>query len=139
MARVNTGRVIIGGLLAGLIINISETILNVAVLGDINNEILRARNLPPISGSEIGWFVGLAFLLGIGTVWVYAAIRTRYGAGPATSIVTGVAVWFFAYFYPTIGLVVLGFFPAGIAALALLWGLGEMVLASVAGAWLYTE
>ena len=48
-------------------------------------------------------------------------------------------MWFFAYLYPNIGLVVLGFFPGRLIALATLWGLVELLVAAVAGAWLYKE
>ena len=34
------------------------------------------------------------FLIGIFIIWLYAAIRPRYGAGPETAIITGLAVWF---------------------------------------------
>ena len=139
MAKVNTGRVILGGLLAGLIIDVSESILNTVVLGQANDALMQARNLPPMDNRMIAWFMVLGFLPGIGTVWLYAAIRTRYGAGPATAIVAAVGVWFLAYLYPSAFLVVMGMFPAGLTALALLWGLAEIILASVAGAWLYSE
>ncbi len=33
MGRINMGRVIVGGLLAGLIVNISEFVLNTMVIG----------------------------------------------------------------------------------------------------------
>ena len=41
MPQINLKRVILGGLLAGLIINISETILNVPVMGDQMAEALK--------------------------------------------------------------------------------------------------
>ena len=56
-----------------------------------------------------------------------------------TALCAGSAVWFFAYLYPNIGLVVLGFFPGRLIALATLWGLVELLVAAVAGAWLYKE
>ncbi len=139
MAKINVGRVIAGGLLAGLVINISETILNVWVVAQPMEDALRARNLPPITNQAIGVFVGLAFVLGIATVWVYAAVRPRFGAGPGTAVLVGLAVWFFAYLYGSIGMVTLGIFPAGVTAVATIWGLAEVLIASVAGAWVYVE
>ena len=62
-------------------------------------EALRASNLPALGGSAIGGFVFFAFLLGIVTVWLYAAIRPRFGAGAKTAVIAGLFVWFFAYFY----------------------------------------
>src|SRR5512138_2284268 len=108
MARMNMSRVILGGLLAGLIINISEFVLNMAVLGQRMQARLAQMNLPPIGGNAVIVFVALGFLIGIGLVWLYAAIRPRYGAGPKTAIIAAAAVWFFAYFYSSITAVAMG-------------------------------
>ena len=89
MGRINVGRVLLGGLLAGLVINISETILNVVVAGQAMEDGTGARNLPPVGGSAIGGFVVITFLVGIVTVWLYAAIRPRFGPGPGTAVIAG--------------------------------------------------
>jgi hypothetical protein len=139
MGSINVGRVIAGGLLAGLVVNIGETILNVVVLAQAMEDVLRARNLPVLGGSAIGGFVFFAFILGIATVWLYAAIRPRFGAGAKTAIIAGLAVWYFAYFYRASATVLMGIYPAKLAAVGVVWGLVEICLASIAGAWLYTE
>lgn len=139
MTGINTARVILGGLLAGLVINISETVLNTVVLGAQMEEALTRMNLPPIGGSAIAVFVVLCFALGIALVWLYAAIRPRYGAGVKTALCAGATVWFLSYLYPSIGYAVMGMFTTGTTALAVTWGLGELLVAAVAGAWLYKE
>jgi hypothetical protein len=139
MGRIDVRRVILGGLLAGLVINIGETILNVLVLAQAMEETLRARNLPALGPSSIGGFVFFAFVLGIVTVWLYAAIRPRFGPGPKTAIIAGLLVWYFAYFYRTSAMILMGFYPAKVATVGIIWGLVEIVLASAAGAWLYAE
>jgi hypothetical protein len=78
-------------------------------------------------------------LLGIATVWLYAAIRPRFGPGAGTAAIAGLAVWFFAYLYGGLGQELLGFFPAGLTMVTLLWGLVEIVLGAVAGGWVYRE
>ncbi len=139
MGNINVGRVILGGLLAGLVVNIGETILNLFVVARGMEDALKARNLPPPGGGAIGGFVLLAFLLGIATVWLYAAIRPRFGPGAGTAAIAGLAVWFFAYLYGGLGQELLGFFPAGLTMVTLLWGLVEIVLGAVAGGWVYRE
>ena len=47
-------------------------------------------------------------------------------------------MWFLAFVYPSIGMTMMSMFPVGSVALALVWGLVE-VLGAVAGAWLYQE
>ena len=139
MARINTKGVVIGGLLAGLIINISESILNIPVLGAPMEAAMNARNLPPIGGSAIGVFIVGGFLLGVILVWLYAAVRPRLGPGPKTAIVSAVVVWFLANFWPTLGMGLMGFFPTKLLAISVVWGLGELILAALAGGWLYKE
>lgn len=139
MGGINLRRVVIGGLLAGLVIDASEYLLNEVVLGEQMDAAMQRLNLPPVGGGAIGVFVVLGFALGIAAIWLYAAIRPRFGAGVRTALCAGSAVWFFAYLYTSIGLGVLGFFPPGLVTLAVIWGLVELLVAAVAGAWLYQE
>ena len=81
MGRINLGRVVIGGLLAGLLINIGEFILNGVLLAEDMSAAMAALNKPPIDNSMIVWFVLLAFGVGFMAVWLYAAIRPRFGPG----------------------------------------------------------
>jgi hypothetical protein len=136
---VNLGRVILGGLLAGLIINISEGFFNTVVIGAQMDALLKTRNMPALGTSSIATFVFLGFLLGIVTIWQYAAIRPRYGAGPGAAIMAALIVFFLAYIYPTAGMAVMGFMSSGLMLTIVGWGLVEIVIASLAGAWLYQE
>ena len=138
-SSINMGRVVAGGLLAGLVINISETILNLFVVAADMEAALKARNLPALGMSPIVGFVVLAFLFGIATVWLYAAVRPRLGPGVKTAVITGVVVWLLAYLYSGLGMMFMGFFPTGLMILTLVWGLVEVVVGSVAGAWVYKE
>lgn len=139
MGRINFSRVVLGGIVAGLVINVGEFVLHVMVIAKQMEEVVQARNLPAVAGQAIVTFVLQAFALGIATVWLYAAIRPRFGAGARTALCAGATVWFLAYFYTSVGLVAMGVFPANVMTISLLWGLGEMLLAAVAGAWLYQE
>ena len=139
MSRINLGRVVIGGLLAGLIVDISESILNGIVLAQDLGAAMQALNRPPIDTQMIIWFVLLGFGLGIAAVWLYAAIRPRFGPGVTTAVISGLAVWFFAYLYAGITIGIMNLFPARVMVVSTLWGLPEIVIASIAGAWLYQE
>ena len=139
MGKINVAKVVMGGLLAGLVVNISETILNLVVVSSDMEAFLQARNLPPLGGSAIGGFIVLAFVAGIATIWLYAAIRPRFGPGPGTAATAGLAVWFFAYLYPGIANGLMGMYPMKLNIVALSWGLVEVIVGSIAGAWVYAE
>jgi hypothetical protein len=139
MQRINLARVVLGGLLAGLVINIGESVLNGWLLADEMNAAMARLNLPPVGGTAIAVFVIMGFALGISTVWLYAAIRPRYGAGVTTAICAGETVWFLAYVYPSVGFAMMGLFPTRLVIIGIVWGMVELLLAAVAGAWVYKE
>jgi len=66
MHTINYARVIVGGLLAGLLINISETLLNAVVLARQMEAAVQSMNLPPIGGQAIAGFVVFGFVLASG-------------------------------------------------------------------------
>ncbi len=139
MSSINMGRVVVGGLVAGLLINVSEFVLNAVVLVNDMNAAMAALNRPPIDNSMIVWFVLLAFGIGIMAVWVYAAVRPRFGPGVRTAICASLVVWGLAYLYPNVSTMILGLFPTRLMIIATVWGLVEVLVAGVAGAWIYTE
>ncbi len=139
MGGINVGGVIRGGFVAGLIINVSETILNIPVIGAQTTAALQRFNLPDIGGAAIVLFVVMGFAIGWLMVWLYAAVRPRLGPGPKTALCVGLLVWTLYSLFPTVGIVVLGFFPIGLATIAAVWTLVELPLAAVVGAWLYKE
>jgi hypothetical protein len=139
MGKINMVRVILGGLLAGLIINLGEFVLNGVILKKDLEEVMRSINKPPISDSAVAVFLVLGFVLGIIIVWIYAAIRPRFGPGPKTAICAGLTVWALAYLYTAAGQAPIGLFPTRLLVIGTVWGLFELAIAAVAGAWLYKE
>ena len=138
MGKVNLSRVILGGVLAGVIINFSEFLLNEKVMKTQWEEAMKALGKSmPTSGSAMMVWIVWGFVVGIAAVWLYAAIRPRYGAGPATAVRAGLAVWFFTCLLTSIAMQNLGLFP--MSMLMLVWVLVESIVATVAGAWLYKE
>jgi hypothetical protein len=139
MNNINFGRVVLGGLLAGLVLNIGETLLNAVVLASQMKEFGAKHNFPNPAGSFIAVAVVLTFIMGIVLVLGYACIRTRLGPGVKTAIVAGLFAWFAVYFYSGIIQSVFAGVPGGTIVMVLFWGLVEYTVAAIAGAWLYKE
>ena len=138
----NWGRIIGGGLLAGLVMNIGEFVLHTQVLAQETVDLYKRVNIPMVEdGMAILQLVLVTFAMGIAAVWTYAAIRPRFGAGPGTAVCAGLAVWFMAYVNASVYLHsgYLNIFTAKLAWLPTAWGLVEIPLATVIGAWLYKE
>ncbi len=140
MAHTNRGRVILGGLLAGVVINLVEFVTNGVVLKDAWGQAMQAMGKPAQpSGTEILLFNVWGFLLGIAAVWLYAAIRSRYAAGVATAVRAGLAAWFLSVFLADLGLAATGIFPVRLMVITALVQLFEIPIATVVGAWIYKE
>jgi hypothetical protein len=140
MGSINWGRVILGGLVAGLVVNVSEIILNVLILPGAFEAAMQERGIAyEDTPQQIGVWILWGFLFGIGAVWLYAAIRPRFGPGPGTALKAGFAAWFLASFLSTLAWLNLGLLPGSLVAIGLVWGLVEMLLATLAGAWAYRE
>jgi hypothetical protein len=77
-------------------------------------------------------------LYGIWLVWLYAAIRPRLGAGVRTAIIAGLALWV-AGALSSLSTTIAGVLPSSLTVTAIVWGLFEMPIATVVGAWLYKE
>ncbi|HWN11109.1 MAG TPA: hypothetical protein VNO50_17860 [Pyrinomonadaceae bacterium] len=136
---VNTGRVVLGGLLAGLVLNIGEFIFNDFVVGSQMKTWLAAHNFAEPSGSFVAIAVGLTFVMGIVLVLTYALIRPRLGPGVKTAIIAGLISWFVCYVYVGIINGVLFGLTVNMIGIAIVWGLVEYTLAAIAGAWAYRE
>ncbi len=136
---INTGRVVLGGLLAGLVLNVGEFIFNDFVIGTQMKTWLAAHNFAEPSGKFVATAVGLTFVLGIVIVFTYALIRPRLGPGVKTAIVAGLIAWFIAYLYVGIINGVLFGLSINVIFMTIVWGLIQYSLAAIAGAWLYKE
>ena len=135
----NYARILLGGLLAGLVLNIGEFLLNDFVLGAQMKDFMTKHNFAEPGTNFMIIAVGLTFVMGIVLVLGYACIRSRLGPGPKTAIVAGLFAWFGVYFYSGIINGVLFGIPMGTMVMVVVWGLVEYAVAAIAGAWLYTE
>ena len=135
----NYARIVIGGLVAGVVLNIGEFLLNGFILAKQMQEFFSKCGLTPPTPTGMTILVLVTFLLGIFLVAVYATIRTRCGPGPKTAIGAALIGWFCVYFYNNAVGAALGFVPLNLFAIALVWGLVEYSLAALVGAWLYKE
>jgi len=140
MKKINVGRVLLGGLLAGVVLNIGEFLLNGVLLAEEMTNFFKDRNLP--TEPTPGFFVTATvatFILGIVIVLLYAAIRPRFGTGVKTAIWAGVIAWFCVYVYVGALYAAMGMVSTGLTVKGAVWGLFEYAIGAIAGAWLYKE
>ncbi|MFN2576526.1 MAG: hypothetical protein ABR607_02435 [Pyrinomonadaceae bacterium] len=136
---INLNRVLLGGFVAGIVINIGEFFLNGILLHDQMQADMKRMNLTP-PGTGFGLLaLGLTFIFGVVAVLLYAMIRLRLGPGPKTALIVALVLWFCLYVYSgTINMMLISV-PPKIILMILAWGLVEYPLGILAGAALYKE
>ena len=139
MASINTGKVVVGAIAAGVVINIVESIMNLFVLSGTMEELLASMNLPAMGGAAIGGYIVLAFVLGFLTVWTYAAIRPRYGPGPGTALRAGLAVWAAFYMLGAFSNHLMGMGTLHLYLITMAYTLPMMLAAAYVGGMFYKE
>lgn len=139
MAGINWGRVVLGGLLAGLVINISGFIRIYFFTPEAATARFQELGVGMAGGGAQVVAIVAGFLIGIAAVWLYASIRPRYGAGVGTAIWAGLTVWFFNSLLVGVLFANLGIFSVGLVTPVVIWRLVELCVATVAGAWPYQE
>lgn len=79
-------------------------------------------------------------LTGAFIAWLYVSIRPRYGSGPKTAVIAGVAAWGGLVMLSTIHMIgeALGL-PTSLLLTVALVVLPVFIAASLVGAWLYKE
>jgi len=138
MGKINWERILLGGLLGGVIIIVIDIFVNGVLFGQEWRAALTALGHTP-SPSSLIILVIWAILVGMCATWLYAAARTRFGPGPKTAVITGFALWIFSYALPTIGLLSFHIFPPRLPLISAAGGLAEAILASLVGGWIYRE
>jgi hypothetical protein len=139
MGRINLGRVILGGIVAGIIINLFEFVLNGVLLANQWTDLMVSINRPPLGTTEIVYFDIFGFALGLVAIWTYAAIRPRFGAGPKTAVYAALLTWVTGYVLADLMPTIMGVFPMSMTLMLIGVGLVEIIVATLAGAWLYKE
>ncbi len=139
MVRMNTSRVLLGGVVAGIIMFFGDGILHGALLGERWAGVMAGLGRTPPHGEGMPYFAVYDLLKGLASVWIYAAIRPRFGAGARTALLAGLVTWFLSIPVPLLGLIPMNFFGRRLPALWSIYGLIPMLIAALVGAWLYRE
>lgn len=139
--RVNVGKVINGGMVAGCVMNLIDFLINYLTQTQWRAEMTNLN--PAIVANAESWFaiaswVVLDFVMGIVLTATYAAILPRFGPGPGTATRAALLLWMFAAciwasFY------VVGMFSLPFLLLNATLALVNMIAGASVGAALYKD
>ena len=143
MERINWRRVVLGGVLWFVVHGLLVAAAEFLYLMREGREAFEQLGLRVVSHLITpGFFAfGMVVMLvtGIFSIWLYAAIRPRYGPGPKTAVCAGFAVWMMAHLLPMLYWAQLLGLPIRLVVLNEVTFLVAVVAATLAGAWLYKE
>ena len=140
MGKINVGRVILGGIIAGIVGNILGYLVDGLVLAPQWSAAMKILGRPEFTVNQIVAFNVIGLVYGILLVGLYAVIRPHFGAGPKTAVYAGLGAWAIGTLLPNASLMgVAGLFPPSLTAMTTAAAIVESVAAALAGAALYRE
>jgi hypothetical protein len=139
MGKINLGRLILGGIVAGIVGDILGYLVDGVMLAPRWTSAMQQLGRTEFSTNQWLMFNVIGLAAGILTVWLYAAIRPRYGAGPKTAVYAGLATWAIGSLLPNAALFTAGLLPRGLTVFTTGGAIFESVIAALAGAALYQE
>ena len=141
MGKINWARLLVGGLVAGVVVNVLWYATWVLLARPMVSDALQAIGHPLQESAGMGFvMLVLGFLIGIVATWLYAAIRPRFGPGPGTATMAGVAAGLLLAVLPDIGWgSTLRMIPATVWAMDAITTFVIVVIATIIGASAYKE
>ena len=139
---INTSKVLVGGIAAGVVMNIIDFISYKFILGArmmAESEAFKpGMSQAMMTSSAMISNIVMDLVLGILLVWTYAAIRPRFGPGMKTATYVAVLFWILA------GIFLSGYLHMGMMSSGLWWtfafvGLVNFWVSAWVGARLYSE
>ena len=139
---INTSKVALGGLVAGLVANVIGFVGFGLLLGPRMQAeavaVAPALQGRGMSGAAIATNIGAQFVIGFLLVWLYAAMRPRLGPGLKTAICAALVIWVCGFVFHLDWLLV-GMMTPITYLMASVLALVQVGAAAAAGAWLYSE
>lgn len=140
MANINSGRVVLGGLVAGIVADILGFLVDGVWLAHRWTDGMKLLGHGAFAPNQWIGFNLLGLVGGIVTIWIYASIRPQYGPGPKTAVLAGLAVWVVGVVIPNLSMMWLAhLFSRHLTVFTTAGALVEIVVGAVAGAALYKD
>jgi hypothetical protein len=89
----NTKRIVLGGLAAGLVLDVLDGIINGVIFAPSWFAAYTALGLPAHNPMIPAYWLSFDLVAGVVIAWLYAAMRPRFGAGPRTAVYAALIVW----------------------------------------------
>ena len=139
----NTSKVLVGGIVAGIVLNVIDWFVYTKLLVDRMTAAMEGYKpgsaAVMMSSNAITVYVITDFVIGLLLVWTYAAVRPRLGPGPMTAATVAFLFWIYAAFLNASTSLMTGMMGPRLFWMTELVGLITLIIGAVAGSALYKE
>ena len=136
MESLNWKRIVRGGLLAGVVILLGEVAAE-PLMGPRMEALFARLGLTPPGESAMLAVVVSSIVLGLTTVWLYAALGDAYRTTGRRVVTAAVVVWLLSCVLPSTTLYAYGIMTGEYFAFAATWPLVPTLIAALAGGRVY--
>ena len=138
MGKINWGRVFLCGLVSGAVWGVISGPVLLVVGQDFLAVIPVGNFFSPLQPGLVAFYSLLWFVMGVWMMWLYAAIRPRYGPGPKTAAIAGLATAVFGVLADAVW-VSMGVVPVEVVVAPVVAAVPILIVAAMMGARLYKE
>jgi hypothetical protein len=142
MQKINFGRLFIGGLIASLLLFVSDGFLHEQVFKNYWGYLYDGLGAkPPEPGHALAMVYFLIFELGRGflAIFLYALMRPFHGAGPKTAVLSAIAAWLAFSVAGPAEFIPLGFYGRRLWVMVAGAQLVTSIVANLIAAWMYSD
>ena len=141
MNRINWGRLFLGGLVATIILFLTDGFLHERILMADWQAVYRGlgANEPHHEGVGILYFVIFELGRGFLSIYLYALMRGCCGPGPKTAVLAGIVAWLAFTVTGPAQFIPLGFYSHALWIKVGAFQLVTSIIAAIAGAFLYRD
>ena len=142
MTKINFGRLFIGGLIASVLLFVSDGILHEHVFKQYWEYLYQGLGAtPPTTPHSMALVYFFIFELGrgFGAIFLYALMRPFHGAGPKTAILSAIAAWLAFSVTAPAEFIPLGFYGRRLWVMVAGAQLVTSIVANLLAAWIYRD
>lgn len=141
MARINFGRLFIGGLIATVLLFVTDGFLHENIVKQYWEFLYQGLRATPPEGHATSMVYFFIFEMGrgFGAVFLYALMRPFHGPGPKTAIFAAIAAWLAFSVTAPAEFIPLGFYGRRMWLIIAGYQLVTSIITNLLAAWIYRD
>jgi hypothetical protein len=141
MTKINFGRLFIGGLIASILLFVSDGILHEHIVKQYWEFLYQGLGgkAPEGHATSMVYFFIFEMGRGFGAIFLYALMRPFHGPGPKTAILAAIAAWLAFSVTAPAEFIPLGFYGRRMWVIIAGYQLVTAILTNLLAAWIYRD